>query len=204
MIDPWNALNLAAAVVNFVDFSAEVISKATQIYQTGADLDSRQLERQAKDAKRLAQDLEMQQKLRDKLPADISPYDRRLIMEPKNTGTFGIFGENRELKLAKQDLKYAKTRQDLRNVEYSLRQRDEKVISQNATLQANESDLRHTTDDLFLMNNRLRAEERPALLRASGMIECPSVCLPIRSDQVDNEPMYPGACRACVRLRRRS
>ena len=171
MIDPWNALNLAAAIVNFVDFSAEVISKATQIYQTGADIDTRRLERQAKDAKQLAQDLEMQQKLRDKLPADISPYDRRLITERKNTGTFGIFGENRELKLAKQELKYAKTRQELRNVEYSLRQRDENVISQNATLQANESDLRYITDDLFLMNNRLRAEERPALLKASGMIE---------------------------------
>lgn len=175
MIDPWNALNIAATVVQFVDFSAEIISKATQIYQTGADLDTKRLETQAKDAKKLALGLEMQQRLRDKLPADISPYDRRLITEPKNAGTFGIFEENRELKLAKQELKYAKTRQDLRNVEYSLRQRDENVKLQNATLQANESDLRRISDELFLMNNRLRAEERPDLLRASGIIEGPSV-----------------------------
>lgn len=175
MIDPWNALNLAAAVVQFVDFSAEVISKATRIYHTGADLDARRLEMQAKDAKKVAQDLEMQQRLRDKLPADISPYDRGLETQTKNTGTFGIFGENRELTLAKQELKYARTRQELRNVEHSSRQREEFVKLQNATLGANESDLRRTSDELFFMNHKLRAEERPDLLRASGIIEGPSV-----------------------------
>ena len=177
MIDPWNALNLAAAIVQFVDFSAEIISKATQIYRTGADLDTRRLDLQAKDAKKVAQDLELQQRLRDKLPADISPYDRRRETQPKNAGTFGLFGEHRELKLAKQELKYAKTRQELRSVEQSLRQRDEFVKLQDTTLGANESDLRRITDELFLMNHKLRAEERPDLVRASGMIEGSSVSL---------------------------
>lgn len=58
MPDPFTTLSVAAAIVQFVDFSSNVVKKARQIHQTGSDRNSRRHAQQARDIKNVADHLE--------------------------------------------------------------------------------------------------------------------------------------------------
>lgn len=49
MLDPWNALSLAAALAQFIDFGAKIISQTKEIKEAGSSVNTQNLEKINKD-----------------------------------------------------------------------------------------------------------------------------------------------------------
>lgn len=57
MLDPFTALSLAAAVVQFVDFGIKLVSDGVELYETGTLSSNNELEQATRDLTQLAEEL---------------------------------------------------------------------------------------------------------------------------------------------------
>jgi hypothetical protein len=131
MLNPLDALSLTSTIVQFIDFTSQVVAKTKEIYESGTDLESTRLKSQARDLKGLSEDLARRDKLRkiipteelarrDKLrklsPADESPSN--VGQQPRSLQTMGDL--DMVLVAAKREKKFRKATQELDEVEARL------------------------------------------------------------------------------------
>ena len=79
MLDPLSAISLAGTIVQFIDFSAENISKGCEIRQDGSTVDFGELKIIAVDLSKLSENIEQLNALAETPPLDPNSDPVRLI-----------------------------------------------------------------------------------------------------------------------------
>lgn len=170
MLDPFTALSLASAVVQFVDFGVNVVERAREIHRAGFDIETKRVRSHAKDVGSVAQNLDKRQRLLKIIPKGEDPNDLNGLNDLLNasskptTGLFGLYQD-------KEELKIKQAKKDLRDVNEALRLGDGAKRGEQAILDNDEKELRDGTQYLFSLNDSLKKREKPGLMRAGRLAE---------------------------------
>jgi hypothetical protein len=189
MLNPLDALSLTSTIVQFIDFTSQVVAKTKEIYESGTDLESTRLKSQARDLKGLSEDLARRDKLRkiipaeeltrrDKLhklpPADESPSN--VGQQPRSLQTMGDL--DMVLVAAKREKKFRKATQELDEVEARLETRERLGGVDQVGFPQREERLHASTDVLFQLYDGLKGREMSQLYSAGHLAKGEEVSLP--------------------------
>jgi hypothetical protein len=181
MLDPFNALSLAAAVVQFIDYSTKVIVKAKQIYDTGSDLETLRLRAQANDLKSLNEDLGKRERLMKAVPNENNSADPTNPLGEFDQPLYAL-----DVFRSWKEEKNKKAKKELVALEDRLQKRKGFNDTILADCSRHEKRLTGYADDLF---NDLMNREMVELTTAGRLA---------KSEQVCNEGKFTNLVLTCV------
>jgi hypothetical protein len=174
MLNPLDALSLTSTIVQFIDFTSQVVAKTKEIYESGTDLESTRLKSQARDLKGLSEDLARRDKLRKLSPTDESPSN--VGQQPRSLQTMGDL--DMVLVAAKREKKFRKATQELDEVEARLETRERLGGVDQVGFTQKEERLHASTDVLFQLYDGLKGREMSQLYSAGHLAKGEEVSLP--------------------------
>ena len=180
MLEPLAILSVATSVVQFVDFGANVVTKAKQIYEEGHDLESRRLRTQSQDIKCVASDLNAKDLFASTTTRPEIASNQQKALQRWGGMTHSDPAarlENGMVSRRQGDLihqiREEIREQKLNQVNNALRKREEprQIAVDDTDYEAKESQLQDLADDLFALNQGLQHRERPCLDEARKCVE---------------------------------
>ncbi|KAL9608329.1 MAG: hypothetical protein Q9167_006834 [Letrouitia subvulpina] len=172
MLEPLAILSVANSVVQFIEFGANVVTKAKQIYEEGHNLESRRLGTQSEDIKWVTHDLNAKDLFANTATGYDCASNQQKASQRRNDGTDSHSAARQENGRASrrrgdlvQNIREQIREQKLNQANDALRKRVElrQMDIDNIGFEAKKNRIQAMADDLFALNQGLQYRERPCL-----------------------------------------